>query len=74
LLLGFLGMSKKAKDEEQQMLPLNVDLPTETIDLIKLAKVLTRQPIRAIVKEAIDDWLKKRGLSADKLPKLKEPK
>jgi hypothetical protein len=74
LLLGFLGMSKKAKDEEQQMLPLNVDLPPETIDLIKLAKVLTRQPIRAIVKEAIDDWLKKRGLSADKLPKLKEPK
>jgi hypothetical protein len=67
-------MSKKPKTEEVHMESLNVDLPPEMVDLIKLAKLVTKKPIRAIVKEAIDDWLTKRGLTVDKLPKLKEPK
>lgn len=56
------------------MTPLNVDLPADTIDLIRLAKVATKKPIREIVREAIDEWMKRRGLTPDKLPKVKEPR
>jgi hypothetical protein len=67
-------MSRKAKVEASEMEALNVDLPADMIALVKLAKALTKQPIRLIVREAIEDWLNNRGLTADKLPKMREPK
>lgn len=56
------------------MTPLNVDVPVELMDRIKLAKVLTKQPIRLIALEALDAWLRARGVTPEKMPKLKQPK
>jgi hypothetical protein len=64
-------MSKKPKDEEQDMTPLNVEIPTSTIALIRVAKAVTNKSIREIVREALEEWLRRRGL--DKMPKAKEP-
>lgn len=56
------------------MTPLNVDVPAELMDRIKLAKVLTKTPIRLIALEALDAWLRAQGITPDKMPKLKRPK
>ena len=53
------------------MTPLNVDVPSEMMDRIKLAKVLTKTPIRHIALEALEDWLTRQGITPDKLAKLR---
>lgn len=56
------------------MTPLNVDISTELMDRLKLAKLLTKTPIRHIAAEAFEAWLRQHGVTADKLQKLRGSK
>lgn len=49
------------------MTALNAEIPTELMDRLKVAKIVVRQPVRLIVAEAIDAWLKSNGITSDKL-------
>ncbi len=53
------------------MLPLNVDIPAEILERLKLAKLITSKPIRAIAAEAFENWLRAQGITPDKLQRLK---
>lgn len=59
------------KTKEEDMDPLNVDLPKDTILMLRLAKALTGKSIRKIVLEALGSWLKSNGVTEDKLNKLR---
>lgn len=53
------------------MTDLNVEIPAELMDRIKLAKLLTKEPIRLIAVEALEAWLRSKGITSDKLAKLR---
>lgn len=53
------------------MTPLNVDIPTETNDLLRLAKALTKKPIRIIAQEALEAWLKQNGITREAMNKIR---
>lgn len=49
------------------MSDLNVEIPTDVLDRLKLAKLLTRKSLREIAAEALEAWLKSQGI--EKMPK-----
>lgn len=53
------------------MTALNADISTVSMKLLKIAKVVRNQPLKEIVQEAIDQWLKQHGITEDALNKLK---
>lgn len=53
------------------MTPLNVDIPEEMNDLLRLAKALTKKPIRTIAQEALQAWLKQNGITREALNKIR---
>lgn len=63
-------MAKKQEDDEVPMTALNAEIPTTTMDMLKLAKVVHKRPIREMVQEAIDQWLKSHGITPDKMPTI----
>jgi hypothetical protein len=63
-------MAQKPSSGDVPMTALNVDVPSEMMDRIKLAKLLTKQSIREIATEAFEEWLKKHGVTSEKMPKL----
>jgi hypothetical protein len=68
-------MSKKPSSEDVPMTDLNVEIPEELMDRIQLAKALTKTPIRHIVMDAVEAWLKSQGVNAasEKARKLVVP-
>lgn len=52
----------------------NVEIPTELMTRLKVAKAMTETPIREIAKLAIDAWLRAQGFTPEKMPKVKSGK
>jgi hypothetical protein len=67
-------MPKEPQSKEQPMTALNAEISTQSMDMLKIAKVLHKRPIRLLVQEAIDQWLKAHGLTPDKLPQVDKPR
>jgi hypothetical protein len=61
-------MSKKP-DGDVPMTPLNVDVPAELMDRIKLAKIVVKKSIRQITADALEAWLRANGITQIPKPK-----
>jgi hypothetical protein len=64
-------MREKPSSQEVPMSELNVAIPTELLERIKLAKVLTKTTIRQLAAEAFEAWLRQHGVTAERIAKLK---
>lgn len=72
LSLVFIARMGKAKPKEDiPMVPLNVDIPIDLMQLLKVAKALTDKPIRTITAEALAAWMKQEGINRDAVQKLR---
>jgi hypothetical protein len=69
-----MAAKKPTAVRDEKMTDLNVEIPTELMNRIKVAKVLTGERIRDIAKEALENWLRERGVTPEKMPKLKGEK
>jgi hypothetical protein len=67
-------MGKKPSGGNVPMTAINADVPSETMDRVRIAKVLTKATINQIVAEALESWLRERGFTSDKMPKPKPAK
>jgi hypothetical protein len=68
-------MARKPTSKEAEMLVnVNARVTTQTADLLQLAKLMLRKPVREVVQEAIDAYLKAHGVTPDKLPHADKPK
>lgn len=53
------------------MTSLNVEIPVEVMEQLRLAKLLTKRAIREIAREAIQTWLDAHGMTPEKIKKLR---
>lgn len=65
-----MGRNKPA--EEVKMVALNVDIPQDIMQMLKVAKAVTDKPIREIAAEAFSQWMQTHGISREAVQKLRE--
>jgi hypothetical protein len=63
-----------SKEQPEMLFDLNARIAPQTADLLQIAKLMLRKPIRQIVQEAIDSYLKAHGVTPDKLPNAGKPR
>lgn len=56
------------------MTAFNADIPTEMMERIRLAKLLMKSSMKEIAAEAFEAWLREKGITSDKMPKIKGQK
>ncbi len=60
------------KQREPDMTDLNAEISTDSMRLLKLARLVQGRPVKNIVQEAIDTWLAAHGITRDKLEALSD--
>jgi hypothetical protein len=67
-------MPKESGTKDQKMTALNARVTEQSMDMLKIAKVLQKRSLQELVQEAIDNWLKAHGYTPDRMPNAEKPR